>query len=184
MREHEVVLRRADREQVDHGLLPALVRLSSRIASVVTSQSFTRGERTVRLVGTSPAELVPSLRLDGAEVRGIDLKQPLSPAQFAALEAALTDPTRGGVATTLNEIAKQSGVGITLYEKSIPVRPAVRAACEMPPFLLLPNPCSTTIAERLLPAGKSSGTDRMPEILRPLDRNWTEVSMRLASPEC
>ncbi len=43
----------------------------------------------------------------------------------------LRDPTRGGVATTLNEIAKQSNVGITLYEKTIPVRPAVRAACEM-----------------------------------------------------
>lgn len=43
----------------------------------------------------------------------------------------LRDPTRGGVATTLNEIAKQSRVGITLFEKSIPVRPAVRAACEM-----------------------------------------------------
>ncbi len=43
----------------------------------------------------------------------------------------LRDPTRGGVATTLNEIAKQSGVGITLFEKNIPVRPAVRAACEM-----------------------------------------------------
>ncbi len=43
----------------------------------------------------------------------------------------LRDPTRGGVATTLNEIAKQSNLGITLYEKSLPVRPAVRAACEM-----------------------------------------------------
>ncbi len=43
----------------------------------------------------------------------------------------LRDPTRGGVATTLNEIAKQADVGITLFEKNIPVRPAVRAACEM-----------------------------------------------------
>lgn len=43
----------------------------------------------------------------------------------------LRDPTRGGVATTLNEIAKQSNVGITLNEQSVPVRPAVRAACEM-----------------------------------------------------
>src|SRR5512136_1452370 len=43
----------------------------------------------------------------------------------------LRDPTRGGVATTLNEIARQSGVGVTLFEKNIPVRPAVRAACEM-----------------------------------------------------
>lgn len=43
----------------------------------------------------------------------------------------LRDPTRGGVATTLTEIATQSGVGITLFEKNIPVRPAVSAACEM-----------------------------------------------------
>jgi hydrogenase expression/formation protein HypE len=43
----------------------------------------------------------------------------------------LRDPTRGGVATSLNEIAKQSQVGIVLTESSLPVRPAVSAACEM-----------------------------------------------------
>ena len=43
----------------------------------------------------------------------------------------LRDPTCGGVATTLNEIASQSQVGIVLNESSIPVRPAVSAACEM-----------------------------------------------------
>ncbi|MEA3349950.1 MAG: hydrogenase expression/formation protein HypE [Chloroflexota bacterium] len=43
----------------------------------------------------------------------------------------LRDPTRGGVAATLNEIARQSSVGITLNEAAIPVRPAVQAACEM-----------------------------------------------------
>lgn len=43
----------------------------------------------------------------------------------------LRDPTRGGLATTLNEIAAQSGVTITLQEAALPVRPAVRAACEM-----------------------------------------------------
>jgi hydrogenase expression/formation protein HypE len=43
----------------------------------------------------------------------------------------LRDPTRGGVATSLNEIARQSGVGIVLDEAAIPVRPAVAAACEM-----------------------------------------------------
>lgn len=43
----------------------------------------------------------------------------------------LRDPTRGGVATTLNEIARQSRVGIVIDEKSIPVRPAVAAACEL-----------------------------------------------------
>ena len=43
----------------------------------------------------------------------------------------LRDPTRGGLATTLNEIAAQSSVGILLDEEAIPVQPAVRAACEM-----------------------------------------------------
>lgn len=43
----------------------------------------------------------------------------------------LRDPTRGGVATTLNEIAQQSGVGIVLTEAAIPVRPAVQSASEM-----------------------------------------------------
>ncbi len=43
----------------------------------------------------------------------------------------LRDPTRGGLATALNEIAEQSGVAIELDEPRIPVRPAVSAACEM-----------------------------------------------------
>ncbi|GAB4573463.1 MAG: hydrogenase expression/formation protein HypE [Anaerolineales bacterium] len=43
----------------------------------------------------------------------------------------LRDPTRGGLATTLNEIAVQSNVGILLKEEAIPVHPEVNAACEM-----------------------------------------------------
>ena len=43
----------------------------------------------------------------------------------------LRDPTRGGVASALNEIAVQSNVGITLNEATIPVNPAVLGACEM-----------------------------------------------------
>lgn len=42
----------------------------------------------------------------------------------------LRDPTRGGVASALNEIAAASEVGILLEETRLPVRPAVRAACE------------------------------------------------------
>jgi hydrogenase expression/formation protein HypE len=43
----------------------------------------------------------------------------------------LRDPTRGGLATTLNEIASSSDVGIEIEESKILVRPDVRAACEM-----------------------------------------------------
>lgn len=54
----------------------------------------------------------------------------------AVLKAApnthvLRDPTRGGLATTLNEIAGQSSVSIWVDEATIPVRPSVQAACGM-----------------------------------------------------
>jgi len=43
----------------------------------------------------------------------------------------LRDPTRGGLATSLNELAKQSEVGIRIEEEKIPVRQEVLAACAM-----------------------------------------------------
>jgi hydrogenase expression/formation protein HypE len=43
----------------------------------------------------------------------------------------LRDPTRGGLATTLNELARQSGVGMLIREADLPVREEVRAACEL-----------------------------------------------------
>jgi hydrogenase expression/formation protein HypE len=42
----------------------------------------------------------------------------------------LRDPTRGGLGTTLNEFARQSGVGMLIHEAKIPVRAEVSAACE------------------------------------------------------
>ena len=44
---------------------------------------------------------------------------------------ALRDPTRGGVTSTLIEFAEESGVGIVIEEKSLPIREAVRGACEI-----------------------------------------------------
>lgn len=43
----------------------------------------------------------------------------------------LRDPTRGGVATTLNEFVEGTALGIELEETQIPVRPQVQAACDM-----------------------------------------------------
>ena len=43
----------------------------------------------------------------------------------------MRDPTRGGIAATLNELAQQSRVGFRLMEEAIPVRPEVAAACEL-----------------------------------------------------
>ena len=54
---------------------------------------------------------------------------------------ALRDPTRGGLAAALCELAEDSRVGIELSEKAIPVRPVVQAACETLGFDPLHVPC-------------------------------------------
>lgn len=61
---------------------------------------------------------------------------PLATLVAALLDAApgakaLKDPTRGGVASSLNEIAQQSGVCIVIDEERVPVHAAVRGACEI-----------------------------------------------------
>jgi hydrogenase expression/formation protein HypE len=71
-------------------------------------------------------EFGTSIRSDTAALHGL---------VAAMLEAVpdvhvLRDPTRGGLATTLNEIARQSGAGIVIDEARIPVRGEVHAACE------------------------------------------------------
>ena len=62
---------------------------------------------------------------------------PLWPLAEALLEAVapalrvMRDPTRGGVATVLNELAADGDVGVVLEEERVPVRPAVKGACEI-----------------------------------------------------
>jgi hydrogenase expression/formation protein HypE len=43
----------------------------------------------------------------------------------------MRDPTRGGAATSLNELARDCGLGVVLFEERIPVRDTVRGACEL-----------------------------------------------------
>lgn len=50
---------------------------------------------------------------------------------FKSALHCMRDPTRGGLATTLNEIAAQSQVSLRIYEDKIPVKESVRTACEM-----------------------------------------------------
>jgi hydrogenase expression/formation protein HypE len=65
----------------------------------------------------------------------------------------LRDPTRGGVASALNEIAEAAAVGIRLDERSIPVGEEVRAACEMlgldPLYVANEGKCLAIVAEEV-----------------------------------
>jgi hydrogenase expression/formation protein HypE len=67
------------------------------------------------------------IQSDSASLHGLVAKM----LDRGSLIHVLRDPTRGGVATSLNEIAQQSRVGIRLFEESLPIRQDVAGACEL-----------------------------------------------------
>ena len=86
--------------------------------------------------GVAVMSLRESLTFDTAIVSDTAALHTLVQAMLQALPDpntlhVLRDPTRGGLATTLNEIAQQSSVGMVIEEAAIPVLPQVQAACEL-----------------------------------------------------
>ena len=94
----------------------------------------------------------------------------------------LRDPTRGGLATTLNELARQSRCGIVLAEDRIPVRPEVAAACE---FLGL-DPLYVANEGKLVAICPPADADRLLATMRanPLGRDAAVVGEAIADPHC
>ena len=86
----------------DHGVAVMSCRENLQFDTDLLSDSAALHELTALMVATA----APSLRL-------------------------MRDPTRGGLAATLNEIAHQSDVGVRIAEGAIPVKPSVAAACEL-----------------------------------------------------
>ena len=74
----------------------------------------------------------------------------------------LKDPTRGGVATALNEIAAQSQVGVMIEETAIIVRPEVRGACE----ILGIDPLYVANEGKLLVVTSAESSDRVLSVMR------------------
>ena len=112
------------------GLRPEGLRLGAELVCpgdrIVVSGTL--GDHGVAvLVARGDLQLSGDVRSDTASVH----------LQTAALLAAvpatrwLRDPTRGGLASALNELAQACGLGIWLDELSLPVRPEVAGACEM-----------------------------------------------------
>ncbi|WP_221797732.1 hydrogenase expression/formation protein HypE [Oceanobacter mangrovi] len=74
----------------------------------------------------------------------------------------LRDPTRGGLANTLNELAHQSGVGMHLQEAAIPVKPVVASACE---FLGL-DPLYVANEGKLIAICAAADADKLLQVMR------------------
>jgi len=93
---------------------------------------------------------------------------------------ALRDPTRGGLATTLNEFARQSKCGIVIDERRIPVRREVAAACE---FLGL-DPLYVANEGKLVAIAAPEDADRLLAAMRahPLGHGAAIVGEAIADP--
>ena len=85
----------------------------------------------------------------------------------------MRDPTRGGLSSTLNELAAASGVGVTLEESALPIRHEVRGACEM----LGLDPLYVASEGKLVAVVPELEAERVVDAMRahPLGRNATLI---------
>lgn len=94
----------------------------------------------------------------------------------------MRDPTRGGLAATLNEIAHQSKVGVRIREKTIPVAPQVVAACE----LLGLDPLFVANEGKLAAVVAPEAADRLLAVMRahPLGEQSARIGEIVADDHC
>jgi hydrogenase expression/formation protein HypE len=108
---------------------------------------------------------------------------PLAHLTRAMLEACpgircMRDPTRGGLSSALNELAGASRVGVEITESAIPVRPEVRAACEM----LGLDPLYVANEGKLIAVAPPADAARLLEVMRshPLGRGAAVIGELVA----
>jgi hydrogenase expression/formation protein HypE len=93
----------------------------------------------------------------------------------------MRDPTRGGLATTLNEISESTGLGIIIEEKNIPISTKVRAACE----LLGMDPLYIANEGRAILVVRPDSAEKTLNLLRrhPLGRNALVIGTIVKKPK-
>src|SRR5277367_2713660 len=133
-----------DTKVVEHGAADKMYISTTGIGRLLTGveispQSVQRGDKVLLsgpigdhgitiLLARGDLDLEAELRSDTRSV--LPLVQELIRDAGAGIRW-MRDPTRGGVATSLNELARDCGLGIVLFEEKIPVRDGVRGACEL-----------------------------------------------------
>jgi hydrogenase expression/formation protein HypE len=93
----------------------------------------------------------------------------------------MRDPTRGGLATALNELAAQAGLAVRLREEALPVEPAVNAACE----ILGIDPLYVANEGKLIAVVAAEAADEALSLLRsrPLGARAVEIGVVEREPE-
>ncbi|MCA1632487.1 MAG: hydrogenase expression/formation protein HypE [Acidobacteria bacterium] len=118
------------------GVIESPVRLSAsgaRVGDKVILSGTLGDHGTTIMIARGELELETEIESDTAPLGSLVRDMLDEASRVASLDAVhcLRDPTRGGVATTLNEIALASEVCIEIREDRIPVREEVRGACEI-----------------------------------------------------
>jgi hydrogenase expression/formation protein HypE len=109
------------------GLTWRPVRDSGAVAGDVLILTGTIGDHGMAVMAArNQFEFAEPLRSDVAPLNGL-----VRAALAAGDVHAMKDPTRGGVASALHEIAEKARVGIVIREAAVPVRPSVRAAADL-----------------------------------------------------
>jgi hydrogenase expression/formation protein HypE len=139
-----VTIAGGDTKVVEHGKADQMYITTSGIGNLISGMSISTaavrpgdkillsgpiGDHGITiLLARGELDLEADLRSDTRSV--LPLVEALAEAVGPALHW-MRDPTRGGVATTLNELAHDCGLGISLSEDRIPIHDAVRGACEL-----------------------------------------------------
>jgi len=143
------------------GVLPEDVAISPASArpGQAVLLSGTIGDHGVAILSKREnLEFETEIRSDSAALHGLVADM------IAAVPgiAVLRDPTRGGLATALNEIAEASGVGVMLEEEAIPVAPDVEGACE----LLGLDPLYVANEGKLICICEAADAERLLDVMR------------------
>jgi hydrogenase expression/formation protein HypE len=113
------------------GVIPDGIKISGASACVGDHilLSGTLGDHAIAIASSREGiEFKTTVKSDSAPLNGMIKKLVNTLGQDIHV---MRDPTRGGIATVLNEIASQSSVGVEVIETSIPIREAVKGACEL-----------------------------------------------------
>ncbi len=109
---------------VDHGL--TVNGANARLGDVIIINGTIGDHGIAVMAGREGLEITAEITSDSAALSGLTAELV---ATLGAELHVLRDPTRGGVATTIKEIAMQSAVTIRLSEEALPVKDAVRGVC-------------------------------------------------------
>jgi hydrogenase expression/formation protein HypE len=164
------------------GLVPAGLDLSADRARPgdVIVLSGTIGDHGVAVMSKRRnVEFETSIVSDSAPLHGLvaDMVAAVGPSL-----RVMRDPTRGGLAATLNEIADRSRIGVRLAERAIPVRPEVAAACE----LLGLDPLDVANEGKLVAVVERKAAEGLVATMRghPLGRDAAVIGEVVDDPDC